>query len=97
MVMIVRIVGLALDVMIALVFVLFGWLARKRMGWAFILGMLLYFVDGLIFLLVQDWLSIGFHAFALFCIFGGYASMKRLVQLEGNPEYAAVSNQFEPS
>ncbi len=84
---IVRGVALALDVLIALVFVGFGWLARKRMGWAFVLGMLLYFVDGLIFLLVQDWLSIGFHAFALFCIFGGYASMKKLVQMESQPEY----------
>ena len=70
--------------------VLFGWLARKRMGWAFILGMLLYFVDGLIFLLVQDWLSIGFHAFALFCIFGGYASLKKLAQMEGQQAYSPV-------
>jgi hypothetical protein len=52
--------------------------------------MLLYFVDGLIFLLVQDWLSIGFHAFALFCIFGGYASMKKLAQLEAQSEYTPV-------
>jgi hypothetical protein len=87
---IVRVVTLGLDILIALVFVLFGWLARKRMGWAFILGMLLYFVDGLIFLLVQDWLSIGFHAFALFCIFGGYASMKKLAQMEGQQAYSPV-------
>jgi hypothetical protein len=87
---IVRVVTLGLDILIALVFVLFGWLARKRMGWAFILGMLLYFVDGLIFLLVQDWLSIGFHAFALFCIFGGYASLKKLAQMEGQQAYSPV-------
>ena len=87
---IVRVIALALDVLIALVFVGFGWLARKGMGWAFVLGMLLYFVDGLIFLLVQDWLSIGFHAFALFCIFGGYASMKKLSQLEAQPEYTPL-------
>lgn len=95
-VMIVRTVALVLDIGIACVFVLFGWLARKRMGWAFILGMLLYFIDGLIFLLVQDWLSIGFHAFALFCIFGGYASMKKLIELEGDPQYDSVSTQVEP-
>jgi hypothetical protein len=85
---IVRIVTLGLDTLIALVFVLFGWLARKRMGWAFILGMLLYFIDGLIFLLVQDWLSIGFHGFALFYIFGGYASLKKLTQVEGQQEHS---------
>lgn len=89
-VLIVRIVALVLDAGVALVFVLFGWLARKRMGWAFIVGTVLYFFDGLIFLLVQDWLSIGFHAFALFCIFAGYGALKRLVQLEGRQETASV-------
>jgi hypothetical protein len=41
-----------------------------------------YVADALIFLLVQDWLSIGFHLFALFFIFGGYTSLKKLKDLE---------------
>ena len=90
MVMIVRIVALCLDVFIALVFVLFGWLARKRMALAFIVGMLVYFVDGLIFLLVQDWMSIGFHGFALFWIFGGLSAMKKLAKMEAQQEYVPV-------
>jgi hypothetical protein len=40
--------------------------------------MVLYGLDGLLFLIVQDWLSFGFHVFALFCIFGGYRSLKNL-------------------
>jgi hypothetical protein len=88
--LLVRAVALVLDVFIALVFVLFGWLARKRMAAAFIVGMLVYFCDGLIFLLVQDWMSIGFHGFALFWIFGGLSAMKKLAQFEGQQEYAPV-------
>ena len=75
-------VALVLDLVVASVFVLFGILANKRMGWAFIVGMTIYLFDGLLFLLVQDWLSLGFHAFALFCIYAGYAALKKLEQAE---------------
>jgi hypothetical protein len=75
-------VALVLNLIVASVFVLFGVLANKRFGWAFILGMVIYLLDGLLFLLVQDWLSLGFHAFALFCIYAGYASLKKLEQAE---------------
>jgi len=60
------------------------------MGRAFVLGILLSFFDGLTFLLVQDWLSIGYQAFALVCIFSGYASMKKLAPMEAQPEYTPV-------
>jgi hypothetical protein len=82
-----RIIAICLDVGVAFVFVLFGVFARKQLAWAFIAGMVFYVADALIFLLVQDWLSIGFHAFALFFIFGGYTALKRLSDLEPS-EYA---------
>ena len=50
--------------MFAGVFALFGWFAAKKHSWAFIVGMILYLLDGLIFLLVKDWLSLGFHGLA---------------------------------
>jgi hypothetical protein len=40
--------------------------------------MVLYTLDGMIFLLGPDWLALGFHAFALFCIFNGYRALRRL-------------------
>ena len=45
--------------------------AKRQHVWAFILGMLAYMVDGLIFLLFGDFLSIAFHGFALYWMFVG--------------------------
>jgi hypothetical protein len=75
---IVKIGGLLIDVAIAGLFVLLGFLARKRFAWAFIIGIVLYSLDGLIFLLVQSWLNVGFHAFALFGIYSGFKALKTL-------------------
>lgn len=74
--------ALFLNVLVALFVVLFGILARKHMGWAFIIGMILYAFDGLLFFLVQDWLSVGFHVFALYCIYAGYSALRKLKFLE---------------
>jgi hypothetical protein len=70
------------------VFVLFGVFANKRYIWAFIVGMVIYAMDGLLFLLIQDWLSIGFHVFALFCIYRGLKAYFELRKLD-NAETAA--------
>ena len=59
-------------------FAFFGYQAVKGRGWAFITGMVLYALDGVIFLLVQDWAGVGFHAFALVMIGRGYAASREL-------------------
>jgi hypothetical protein len=64
------------------IFALFGWFAAKKHSWAFIVGMILYVLDGLIFLLVKDWLSMGFHGFAFICILNGYLNLKKLNQMQ---------------
>jgi len=78
--------ALFLDLCAAGVIVLFGILARQRHTWAFILGMILYGLDGLLFLLVQDWLSLAFHAYALYCISRGLMANRRLSELESTGE-----------
>jgi hypothetical protein len=70
--------AVAVNAVIAGVFVLFGVMARKGRTWAFVVGMLIYALDGLLFVLVQDWLSAGFHAFALFCVFKGLQALNEL-------------------
>lgn len=65
----------------------FGWLANRGLGWAFLVGMVLYALDGLLFLLVGDWISIAFHVFALVGIGKGYQAFRTLrrgVPPEGN-------------
>ena len=71
---------LVLDVIVAGIFVMFGIFARKRHTWSFITGMVLYGLDGLICLLIGEWLPFGFHALALFYIFSG---MRANLQLKG--------------
>lgn len=83
-------VALGLDMLAAGVFVLFGALARKGYAAAFITGMVLYALDGLIFFAVADWLSVGFHAFALFCIFSGLTARRRLTDLHQQPQTAVA-------
>lgn len=73
-----RVVALALNLIVAGMFVFFGVFARKAYLWAFVVGMALFALDGAIFLLAQDWLGVGFHAFALFCIFRGLAGARQL-------------------
>jgi len=75
-----RAVTLVLSTFAAGTFALFGVLAHKRQSWAYMVGMILYALDGLLFLAVGDILSVGFHAFVLIWVFQGYQANKALVQ-----------------
>lgn len=73
------------DLLAAGIFVFFGVLCRYRYLWAFWVGMFLYLCDGLIFLAVGGWLSLGFHVFVLFSIYGGLRAAKALKARETVP------------
>jgi hypothetical protein len=73
--------ALFLDAMVAGFFVVMGLMARRGFGWAFVLGMVAYALDALIFLYVQEWANIAFHAFALFFIYRGFAANGHLRRL----------------
>ena len=73
-----KVVALILSLLVAGIFVVFGIFANKRQHWAFIAGMILFGLDGMISLLIQDWLGLGFHAFALYCIFRGFAASREI-------------------
>lgn len=72
------VVAIVFDILIAAVFCLFGWLANKRMQWAFWVGMVFYAGDGLISLLAQDYLGLAIHGIALFFIFRGVLAIQAL-------------------
>ena len=76
-----QIIGFAINLIFVGIFVVFGVFAQKQKKWAFIMGMVLYALDGLIFLLVSDFFSIGFHILILFFISGGMNAMKRYSEL----------------
>jgi hypothetical protein len=76
--------GIVLDLIIngfvAALFVLFGSCGSKAQKWAFFAGMGLYALDGLLLLMARDVLSVGFHAYALFCIYRGLAATEAAVE-----------------
>jgi hypothetical protein len=71
-------VALVLNTLIAGVFVVCGSLARGRKQWAFVAGMLLYALDGLLFVVPGLWLNVGAHVFALVLIYNGWAAARKL-------------------
>ncbi len=70
--------ALVLDLAAAGVFILFGVFAHKAHTWAFMLGMVVFALDGLIFLLRQDWIGVAFHLFVLYCLFRGFKACREL-------------------
>lgn len=77
------VVGYILDALVLGLFVLLGVFARKGKLWAFVTGLVLYTLDALIFVLLPDepqWLPIGFHAYVLFCVWGGLQAARKLKQ-----------------
>lgn len=73
-----KVVALGLDLVVIGLFVMFGIFANKGRSWAFIVGMILYALDSLVALLGKDWLALGFHGFALYCLFRGFSACREL-------------------
>lgn len=67
---------------VAGVVALFGIAAIKRMHAVYILGIVLYTLDGLLTLVFQDWLGAGFHVFVLYGLIRGLVASRKLRRLE---------------
>ncbi len=61
----------AVDGLAIALFVLFGFKGSQGQLWAFYAGIILYALDGLIFVLGQDWMPVAFHGLALFYLVRG--------------------------
>ena len=66
------------DLVIAGVWVFFAMMARKGARWAFIVGMILYLIDGIIYVIGTDILPAVFHAYVLFRLFQGLSAAGEL-------------------
>jgi hypothetical protein len=75
-------VGFLLDLIVAGLFILFGVLGRKRFGKVILCGIVLYAMDGLIFLFASDWPGLFFHLFMLVGLGKGYMALNNLKKLE---------------
>jgi len=72
------VLDLVINGFVAGMFALFGYYAVKAQKWAFMVGMVLYGFDALLLLSVKDYLSVGFHAYALFAIYKGFQAAQQV-------------------
>lgn len=90
--LVLTVIGLTINAAIIGLFLLLWWLSRRGSRAAYITAGVLYLLDGLIFLLLQDWMGVGFHVFFLFLLFGGYNFVKHRAEaaahLRAMPEVA---------
>ena len=78
----VKAIALVLSLLISGVFIVFGLLANKKMLGAYIVGMVLFGLDGLLSLVFQDWIGVIAHGVVLFFLFRGFQAGRELVSLE---------------
>ena len=80
-----RIIGIMIIAVVIAIYLTLGFFATQRHTWAFIVGMIFYLLDALIYLLVSDYLSIAFHGYVLYCLFTGY---------KANVQFTKLNNQL---
>jgi hypothetical protein len=94
--MIFTVFGWALILAIVAMYVAFGIFGRKGFQAAFIAGLIVYSLDALIMLAFQEWLSLAFHALALYGIFGGLRALRRLKELKQEEQGVARFQENHP-
>ena len=77
-----QVIALVLDIFVTALFVLFGVLAGKKILSAYMIGMIVYALDGLVSLLFQDLIGVLAHAVVLFFMARGYMAGRELMSLE---------------
>lgn len=79
---VVKVVAIILDLIVFIVFALIGYYANKAINAVFIGGMLVYLIDGIIWLLLGSFLAFGFHIFALIMIFRGFMASREVARID---------------
>ncbi|HEX7641314.1 MAG TPA: hypothetical protein VF472_03785 [Burkholderiaceae bacterium] len=54
-----------------------GWFARRPSMVAFIIGMAVFALDTVVFVLAQDWIGVAFHAYAIYGLWRGVAAIRQ--------------------
>lgn len=78
----VKVVALVLDILVTATFVVFGVLAGKKLLWAYVLGLVIFFLDGLVTLVIEDWIGLVAHVVVIILMVPGYLAGRELVDLE---------------
>lgn len=77
-----KVVALVLDLLVTATFVVLGVLAGKKHLWAYVAGMVLFLLDGLVNLVIQDWIGLIAHVVVLVLMVPGFQAGRELLSLE---------------
>lgn len=80
----VKVIALVMDFIVFILFALIGYYANKAINAVFIGGMVLYIIDGLVWLLLDSFLAFGFHIFALIMIFRGFMASREIARIRSH-------------
>ena len=69
-------ISLLLNTIISSVLIILGSYAEKALAWAFISGLIFYFLDLMLLLAFGQWFAALFHCFALYGLYFGYQSLR---------------------
>ena len=90
-------IALVLDVVLTAIFILFGVMANKKLLWAYILGMAAFVVDGLVSLLIQDFVGVIAHVVILIFMVPGFMAGRKLIELEKEMAAQAAAQAQAPA
>jgi hypothetical protein len=90
-------VALVLDLIVSGIFVLFGYLSNQKQIWAYLIGMVMFLLDGLLSLVVGDIIGVVAHAVVLFFLVRGFLAGRELLELEKAMAQQAATPQPEPA
>lgn len=90
-----RLVSFGVNLVILSVVALMGWLAHKRKSWVFVVGLVIYLFDAMLFLLVGDFLGLAFHGWVFVAVISGLFACRKLKALEAPA--AVVGEAFSPA
>ncbi|WP_069998582.1 hypothetical protein [Cellulosilyticum sp. I15G10I2] len=76
-----RLVAIGINFMLAGVFALLGYAARSGRNWVIIVGAVLYALDAIVFIFIQDWISIAFHGLAIYAFIKAIKANNQLKKL----------------
>ena len=74
----------AMDILLASVFLLFGYRGQRSYRNWIVAGIVLYTLDGMVFLFFSVWLGVAFHAFVIYSLVRGLRAMDELNRM-GTP------------
>jgi len=86
-----KVIAIVLDIFVTAIFAGFGLLASKRQLWAYVLGMVVFLLDGLLSLAFFDVIGIIVHGFVLFVMFRGFQAGRELAALKRTMAQAAAA------